>query len=548
MELKPQTVQPIYLSRYISKRATAYITTATILIIGYFLTRETLWTGSRELHTVMEVIATFLALMIGTLSLLRFYSKQDHLFLHLGVGFLGTSFLDGYHAIVTSAYFGPLMPSDLPSLGPWSWVASRQLLSVMLFLSLVYGMREQRLGKKGNVSVATVYWVTSLSTVFCFLFFAFFPLPAAYYPDMFFHRPEEFLPALFFGFTLLGYLYKGAWRTDSFEHWLVLSLIIGFISQAWFMSFSNHLFDYQFDVAHVLKKISYLCVLIGLLISIHKTFHSEIKNITLLAKGNHELMVKRLKAVKLQKAVEGLERSNKELEKFAYVASHDLQEPLRKVQAFGDRLRQSYGDVLDDRGNDYLNRMQNAGKRMSTLINDLLDFSRIATHIRPFIQVDLNDVIQGVLSDLEITIEENNAVVSVSILPTIDADPLQMQQLFQNLIGNAIKYRNPDRAPEIQIIANDLESEENQRFCQIKIKDNGIGFQSEYTSKIFEIFQRLHSRQEYDGTGIGLAIARRIAEQHGGNITATSIPGEGSTFLVTLLYEYKQDEYKHAQK
>jgi PAS domain S-box-containing protein len=235
------------------------------------------WRGSGEFHTVMEAMATLLAVLVGLMALVRYYSRPNSLFLFIGAGFLGTGFLDGFHTIVTSAYFKPMMPSDLPALIPWSWVASRQFLSILMVLSLVAWRRENLLGDAGRISERAVYLGVAVVTLGSFLFFAFAPLPRAYYPELIFHRPEEFGPALFFMVALVGYLRKGYWRHDVFEHWLVLSLIVGFVGQAVFMSHSGKLFDYEFDIAHTLKKVSYVCVLTGLLINMYVVFRREIK-------------------------------------------------------------------------------------------------------------------------------------------------------------------------------------------------------------------------------------------------------------------------------
>ena len=246
---------------------------SSVLLLG----RNSMWQGSEELHTLMEVLATFLALIVGIMALFRYYSKKECVFLLIGVGFLGTSFLDGFHAIVTSTYFKPMMPSDLPSLIPWSWVASRQFLAVMMVLSWGVWKREEHLGHPLTMSDSTVYWGAGAFTLASFLFFTLVPLPRAYYPEFFFHRPEEFLPALFFLVALVGYLKKDHWRHDTFEHWLVLSLIVGVISQVVFMPLSGQIFDYEFDAAHTLKKVSYVCVLTGLLLNMLSVFRREIK-------------------------------------------------------------------------------------------------------------------------------------------------------------------------------------------------------------------------------------------------------------------------------
>lgn len=234
---------------------------------------------------------------------------------------------------------------------------------------------------------------------------------------------------------------------------------------------------------------------------------------------------------------EELARSNEELQKFAFIASHDLQEPLRKVTAFGDRLQEKYGDVLGEQGGDYLARMQNAAMRMQTLINDLLAFSRITTKAQPFVELDLRDVVQKVVADLEGRLVQTGGQVVVGELPFIEADPLQMRQLFQNLIGNSLKFHRQDAPPLVTITGSvimDRRGAGGRELCHLSVLDNGIGFDQKYNDRIFEVFQRLHGRSEYEGTGIGLAICRKIAERHGGSITARSTPGEGAEFIVQL--------------
>ena len=231
--------------------------------------------------------------------------------------------------------------------------------------------------------------------------------------------------------------------------------------------------------------------------------------------------------------VEQLERSNRELEEFAYVASHDLQEPLRKIGAFGDRLIGRYGDALDERGRDYLTRMQGAATRMQTLIEDLLEFSRVQTRGQPFECVDLDEVLEHALEDLEARLEASGATVHAQRLPAIVADPVQMHRLFLNLIGNAIKYRRPDVPPVIDVRAAGIDQNDSQRVV-IEIEDNGIGFEPHQADRIFGMFQRLHGRAAYEGTGVGLAVCRRIVERHGGTIRAEGRLGEGATFVVEL--------------
>jgi PAS domain S-box-containing protein len=224
-----------------------------------------------------------------------------------------------------------------------------------------------------------------------------------------------------------------------------------------------------------------------------------------------------------------LQQSNRELEDFAYVASHDLQEPLRKIQAFGDRLKVKYAETLTGDGIDYLDRMQKAAGRMQALINDLLVFSRVTTKAQPFLPVNLEVIAHEVVHDLEEQMSRAAGEVIVGSLPTIDADALQMRQLLQNLVGNGLKFHRPDLPPRVELSGTVFNGT-----AQIVVADNGIGFDEKYADRIFTMFERLHGRAAYEGTGIGLAICRKIAHRHGGEIAASSVPGEGAKFVVTL--------------
>ncbi len=257
-----------------------------------------------------------------------------------------------------------------------------------------------------------------------------------------------------------------------------------------------------------------------------------IANARLHEQAQREIAERRRAEAELQTYAARLERSNRELESFAYIASHDLKEPLRKIQVFGERLVAKYGDVLDERGRDYLARMQNAATRMQALIDGLLVYSRVTTKAQPFVTVDLNAVVREVLDDLEVRIEQLQARVEVGELPTVEADPLQMRQLFQNLIGNALKFHREGVAPVVRVRSEPLNGSEGQ--YRIMVEDNGVGFDEKYADRLFQVFQRLHGRSEYEGTGIGLAICRKIIERHGGSITAQSAPDRGATFVVTL--------------
>jgi len=650
------------------------------------------WKGTAQLHTLMELAATMLALIIGVVAMIRYYSKKQNTYLFVGIGFFGTAFLDGYHAVVTSSFFAAYLPSGIAALIPWSWNASRTFLAVLMVLSLWAWRREQRLGAVGQISERFVYASVGLLTVGSFLFFTLVPLPRAYYPEFFFGRPEEFVAGALFLVALLGYLQKSAWRHDQFENWLVLSLIFGFVCQVVVMSRSFTLFDSMFDLAHSLKILSYLCVLTGLFINTYLLFGEAQHSREILAESNGFLQLEakrhkktqaelvvaigslqeqkdaaesaqkasgdqaaRIKAIvdcatdaiitispqgkvdsfnaaaeamfdysaeeiigknvkmlmpapyqqqhdgylknyfetgvrsvigvgrevigkrkdgsifpmelavseveledrrlftgivrdiserkeaeqqqvalnlkialqsqEIAKNNAALEKSNEELKQFAYVASHDLQEPLRKVNSFCQLLRDEYSDQLDEEAQSYIRYAVDGATRMKNLVADLLDYSRVETQGKPLELTDASEACAVAIDNLQAAIEESSAKISVDRLPTIEADQSQLVRLFQNLIGNAIKYRG-DRLPEILIRV-----QEQRGDWVFSVQDNGIGMDSQYYERIFVMFQRLHARDEYSGTGIGLAICKRIVDRFCGRIWVESEPDVGSTFF-----------------
>lgn len=236
--------------------------------------------------------------------------------------------------------------------------------------------------------------------------------------------------------------------------------------------------------------------------------------------------------------MEEIIRSNRQLAEFSSSVSHDLLEPLRKIIAFGGLLEKQSSQELDEQGRDFLGRITAAASRMTKLIEDLLQFSRVFGDRLPLESIDLSAVVSEVLSDLEIRIAETKAVIEVAALPTIRAHPSQMRQLFQNLIANAIKFRDTARPPRVAIAS----SMERPGLIDISVRDNGIGFDQKDAEKIFEPFIRLHTRTEYEGSGIGLAVCRRIVLRHGGWISAESVQGSGSTFTISLPAQEGKDE------
>jgi len=236
-----------------------------------------------------------------------------------------------------------------------------------------------------------------------------------------------------------------------------------------------------------------------------------------------------------------LEAANKDLDLFAFMASHDLQAPLRKIRMFSDRLLASPGDSMGKEGRLYLTRIQEVSRRMQDLINDILRFSKISVEKQPFEAVDLNGVIEEVLSELEAPIREKNAVVTVDRLPVLPASTVLMGPLFSNLVSNALKYSKKGEEPRVRIryeegpvVAATNGKPADMRYGRIYIEDNGIGFDQKYAEQIFDMFRRLHPSSEYEGTGIGLALCKKIVEMHNGFISALGRPGEGAVIIVSL--------------
>lgn len=266
----------------------------------------------------------------------------------------------------------------------------------------------------------------------------------------------------------------------------------------------------------------------------------------LLEKEIQERILSEEKIVSLNKQllenIEQLKATNEELERFAYVASHDLQEPLRKIMLFSGQLAAKYSTKLEDEGRDFINRILKSSERMRILIKNILSFSRSAANTDAFEETDLNELLSNILSDLEISIEQKKAVINIDQLPKLKVIPGQFRQLFQNLIINSLKFSRENITPHIHIYAKKAfghsntsrDNGYNNEYVTIYIKDNGIGFEQKYADEIFTLFKRLNSYDKFEGTGIGLSICKKIVEQHGGHISAKSAPGEGTTIIISL--------------
>jgi signal transduction histidine kinase len=277
------------------------------------------------------------------------------------------------------------------------------------------------------------------------------------------------------------------------------------------------------------------------LVAINKNLELEIKE----RKASEE-KVKQLNRQLLEN-IASLESANKDLDRFAFMASHDLQEPLRKIRMFSDRLQLKYQAVLDDDGKTNISRIQKAAERMQNLITDILTFSKIAVDKAAFIETDINHLLEEVMVDLDEEVKSKHAKIHIDKLPVLSVNPGLIKPLFQNLIGNALKYSKKDVEPVIKIthevntLLNGKNKEARDHYCKILIQDNGIGFDQKYAEEIFGMFKRLHHNTEFQGTGIGLALCKKIVEQHKGYISARSKLNEGSTFIISLPLQSKKE-------
>ncbi len=642
----------------VGARAAAYFTLAAALLVLYLAVRGLSWQGTPRLHGLLELSATLLALIIGLLALVRYYSRKNVTLLLIGAGFLGTAVLDSYHLV--AGYGAPRWLAAGPEdAAAWSWFASRLFLSIILLWSWAVWRRE--VTETGRVRPPEIRFFLEVAglTLTSIALFALVRLPSPVHPDSFLPRPLELIPGGLFAFSLVGYLTKGNWRNRPFEVWLVPALIVGVATQTLFMPWSRHGLDALAIAAHGLKIGGYGLVLAGLLSSMYGLYRQLERSACVIKHTNEALRTEIDERIAAEKAVreseeryrgiletiqEGyfevdlagnftfwneslarllgrppeelrrmnyrryteepyssalfdtfdrvyrtgepvstfgweiirgdggrryaeasaapirepkgeivgfrgiirdvtdrrqaetqleqrsreLARSNEELRQFTSIASHDLQEPLRMVAGYTQLLARRYQGRLDEEADQFIQYAVDGVQRMQRLIRDLLSYSRVQTHGREPESVDAGEPLAWALSNLEAAISEARAEVTRDPMPVVRADPTQLGQLFQNLIANAVKFRG-GRPLRVHVGVERRPSE-----WVFSVRDNGVGIDLQYQGRIFEIFQRIHPRDELDGTGIGLAICKRIVDRHGGRIWVESVRGSGATFYFTI--------------
>lgn len=499
-------------------------------------------------HTVVEIFCVIIAATIFILAWNTRKTLTNGYLLFIGFGQLFMAVFDITH---TLAYKGvqmfPGFDTDLPT---QLWIASRYFLAISLLIAPLF---LRRTAKPAWIFTAySIGFLVLTYTVFTDIFPHSFLEGSGLTP---FKKISEYVISGIFLAGLIAVVSQRKRFDQLVVRWLVLFFVFNISSELMFTLYSGPTDPYNM-IGHLFKVLAY-CSLYKAIIETGlkrpydllyldlKRSEQELRSSRDLVQAAYDKMAETnsylVQAVSERQQAEDemklyaarLEQSNRDLEQFAFVASHDLQEPLRKIKLFGERLKTSATDQLDAENLDFLERMVGASQRMQGMIEALLELSRISTTGKPFEPVDLRQLISDVISDLEVRLTRSKGCVEVGELPVIEGDPVQIRQLLQNLIGNALKFAKLELPPVVNVTA-DAVYQDGHECWAIKVSDNGIGFEAQYSDIIFEPFKRLHGRSDYEGSGIGLAICKKIVARHQGTISAQSIPGEGSTFTILL--------------
>jgi signal transduction histidine kinase len=477
-------------------------------------------------HALLEWSAFCTAIFTVCLAFVHFSLRRDATTLLIGIALFGAGIMDAFHTLAAARLLYAV--TDSQDFMPLTWAVCRLFHAVIMMsgatLCLRTGTTTRQVRPGGVVLVSGAFGVLAYAIVYAI---ASAPqLPRTVFPDAIVTRPYDVVPLILLlcaGAFVYPRLYQ---HTPSiFSHALIVSTLPNVAAQFHMAFGSTTLFDSHFNIAHFLKIIAYLVPFSGLALDYMRTYRDETRAVEQLQAAQQRLVAY---SVELEKANTDLRRHNIELDEFNYVASHDLQEPLRKLIAFSDHLRLDLGTSLPARAAQDLTFIVDAAMRMQALIQDLLALSRAGRMAMKYDWVGLDTCVNRALEMLEVRLQETQAMITQDPLPVVWGDTTLLTQLYQNLIDNALKFVTNDR-PVIRITA-----EQRAQQWIFGVQDHGIGLKPEYAEQIFTPFKRLHSRAEYQGTGIGLAICRKAIERHGGTIWVESQPGKGAHFKFTL--------------
>lgn len=533
----------------VRRRVKQYILLFILLALCYVTLYNTPFFGDKHFHTLLEVVSTMLAFLVGILALIRFHTKKSNTVLFAGAGFIGTALLEAHHTLLTSSLFEQWNLYTPPALIAWSWHASRIFLSVLMFLSWVGWLRQEKYGEKGVLREKTVYGYIAIFTIANILLFALLPLPNLYhFSYLFVGRPEELIAGTFFLLTFIGYYQKGHWKFRHWEHWLMLFLIASFMTQFFFMSHSTQMFDHMFNYAHIIKILSYLFILVGLLISVYQV-HSKLEE----AKEDLEKYTSGLE--KTNEAIKelylDLEEKNKELQEldklksdFVSTVSHELRTPLAISTEGINLIVDGITGPINDKQRKLLTTSKQNLERLNTIINDLLDISKIEAgkiEIRRGL-VNFNALLTELAESYKKIVETRKQKLMLDMPEEgmfLYADGDKIIQIITNLLSNAHKFTQ-----EGGMLTVKVEHKENSLLCSVK--DSGCGISEGDMSKLFGKFEQFDRVEGpgIKGTGLGLAICKALVELHGGKIWCESKINQGTTFFFTLpLYEKLKKEF-----